>query len=61
MEVVMHLGCDYQRGAHVDDIQDLNHMLLLAHWISRHRGGIFAIDLPGLHGFWTRHRLMFTA
>jgi hypothetical protein len=48
MEVVMHLGCDYQRGAHVDDIQDLDDMLLLAHRISRHGGGIFLHRLARL-------------
>lgn len=61
MELSMYLGCDDDGGTHIDDIQDLNDMLLLAHRISRDSGGVFEIDLPNLHGFWTPHRLMLTA
>src|SRR5215472_13844589 len=58
MEIGVGVSSNHDGGTHVNDIEDLDNMLLLAIVISRHRGSIFEIDLPGRHRCWTFHRLM---
>lgn len=52
MEVGMDMAFEHHRGADIDDIQDLNHMLLFAKGIGGNRGRIFEIDLPMNQGIW---------
>src|SRR5262249_19527703 len=61
MELGVGVGSNHDGGAHVDDIQDLDDMLLLALRISRPSRSIFEIDLPGRHRRWTLQRLMLAA
>jgi hypothetical protein len=61
MEVGMDMAFEYHRGANIDDIQDLDHMLLFAKGIGRNRGCIFEVNLPvdqrvgPLLRFWAVH------
>jgi hypothetical protein len=45
-----HMSGQQDRGAHVDDVERLHHMLLFALQIGRNGRGVLKIELPMLHG-----------
>ncbi len=57
-EISPHMGIEQHRGAGINDVEGLDHMLAFALGVSRHAGNIFEIDLPGTHGGGSLQRLM---
>jgi hypothetical protein len=48
IEIAAHLAVQPDRGASIDKIGNLDHMLLLPFWISGHTAGVFEIELDFL-------------
>src|SRR5262249_22236317 len=60
-KITPRLSRDQDGGAHIDDIENLDHVLLLALWLRRNSRGILKVQLPTLQGFGTFDTLMGTA
>src|SRR5205823_8955222 len=58
-EIGAHVAGNEHRSPHIDDVEGLDDVLLLALWIWGDAGGIFEVELPALHGLGTFHRLGF--